>query len=138
MKVINVDVFGDLTVDTMLITCDSEIITCDMTISDELTPIEIVLVPRIKPVIGDILSIYIRRELTDDEYNTIVNWNYENGYLHINFPVNTIPDINGSKYEIILRNDNNIIYRGKMILLSSNDSVQDYRTTEIVNKKLKF
>lgn len=138
MKVINIDAFGDLTVDSTVITVDIDTITVDMNTTDQLTTIEIILVPRIKPVDGDILDLYLRREFSDDEYNITPSWSYINSYLKIRFSGGEIPNISGSKYEFILSNNDVNIYRGKLMILGSDESIQDYKTTEVVNKKLKF
>lgn len=97
------------------------------------------LVPRIFPNETDILQVYLRNEMTDEEDIISHTWSYENNYftLVLNPDVDFLKPYN--KYELNISRLNTNIYKGRIFVISDTDSVQDYRKTEVtVNKKLKF
>ena len=97
------------------------------------------LVPRIFPNETDTLQVHFRNEITDEEEIVSHTWSYENNYftLVLTPSVDFLKSYN--KYELnILRSTTNI-YKGRVLVISELDSVQDYKKTEVtVNKKLKF
>lgn len=99
------------------------------------------IVPRILPNLGDILSITMRNELTDEISEIGHNFDYNNNYFTLTITGSTVPNFFQlhNKYEISMLRDSSVIYSGKMVVLSNSESVQDFKLTEITNsKKIKF
>lgn len=141
MKVVNIEAITGLTVDSTHFTVDNTNITVDATTTNDVSDFVITLTPRVNPNDGDILELTLRRELTDDIYTIEPIWYFQNGYFTISFPGNSIEVVNRSEFEMTLKNNGVTIYLGNLLVLndgSNAEDIQNYKTTEIVNKKLKF
>ena len=102
----------------------------------------ITLIPRITPILGDVLTISLRNELNNDTYTPDFTWEFVNSYLTI-----TLSDLDtfylaGNRFELNLFNGTEPIYVGKIFVLGFAESIQDYPQIEaevnIANKKLKY
>lgn len=90
------------------------------------TPFEISAVPRIALLSSDVLIFTARNEVTNASVNYTLDWSLINGRLIFELP-DTNPDfIAGNKYEIFIKKDDIIAYRGKMIIVKEDTDTQNY------------
>jgi len=90
------------------------------------TPFEISAVPRIALVSSDVLIFTARNENTNVSFNYTLIWSIVSGRLVFELP-NTNPDfIAGNKYEIFIKRIDEIVYRGKMIIVKEDTDIQNY------------
>lgn len=111
--------FEDLTIDTLLITIDNRILTIDTTETNTGS--------------DKIYDIIVVREFDDKTFTpggTIFN---SNGLYTLIFDsVDFL--LNNSKYSITIKDNNIVVYQGKMIF--TNKDIQDFRYTRINNNKM--
>ena len=137
MKIIKIDdTLIDLTVDNTFITVDSTNYTADMTqYTSEYANIK--LVPRVLPNEGDILTVRLRNELTNDIIEPENYFNYLDNYFNLYIKVGNL-NIN-SKYEIEVFKDSVCIYKGKGFSTSKNkQEIQDFTVVKKINNKLRY
>jgi len=90
------------------------------------TPFEVSAVPRIALVSSDVLIFTARDEVTNESVDYTLDWSVINGRLVFELP-NTNPDfIAGNKYEIFIKRIDEIVYRGKMIIVKEDTDIQNY------------
>jgi len=90
------------------------------------TPFEISAVPRIALVSSDVLIFTARNENTGSATNYTLIWSLVNGRLIFELP-STNPDfVAGNKYEIFIKRIDEIVYRGKMIIVKEDTDIQNY------------
>lgn len=86
------------------------------------------VVPRIYPLFNDILTLELRNELTNEIFNPIFTFSI-NEYLIIT--MESIADFEiQNKYNFKIRNNNEIISSGKILILKEGTRVQDYNYQE--------
>lgn len=97
------------------------------------------VIPRVLPNDGDTLVVKMRNEITNVEEEIANSFSYINNYFTLTLADSAFFQLH-NKYELTILRNNSIIFRGKAIVISVNDSVQNYKKTEIIGtkKKLKF
>lgn len=98
-------------------------------------PKNFIIIPRIFPNIGDNLSISIREEFKNKTQEVEFIWDYANNYLNIYLSDDDFYELY-SKYEIVVKRESTIIYRGKLMVIGDDDSIQDFKRSSVVNKKI--
>jgi hypothetical protein len=98
-------------------------------------PKVMLIIPRIFPNIGDNLSISIREEFKNKTQEVEFIWDYVNNYLNIYLSDDDFYELY-SKYEIVVKRESTIIYRGKLMVIGDDDSIQDFKRSSVVNKKI--
>ena len=94
------------------------------------TPFEISAVPRIALVSSDVLIFTARNEATGLITAYTLVWSMTNGPLVFELP-DTNPDFKaGNKYEIFIKKDDTIVYRGKMIIVKEDTDIQNYTSSK--------
>lgn len=136
MKVIKIGgEVADLTVDTTLVTADSTVITADLT-ETTLNDLKVFFLPRITPSVDDTLVVTLTRELNDDVITPEFEWGFIDNYVRL--VLDDAGFVVGEKYAIKVVNNDEIIYKGKLLVTDIATDVQNYTKTNIVNGKLKF
>lgn len=136
MKILNIDeVLGDLTADNNIITADSTIYTADM-YSYLIADMRLTLVPKIYPTLGDTLTVNMRNELTNVTSSVDNRFNYTDDYMNLFIDSGDYKD--KEKYEIDVIYNNVNIYRGKVLIISGDVDIQNYKHVEITNKKITY
>ena len=101
------------------------------------TSFEISAVVRIAPVLGDILTVDLVNEFSENSKNYVIEWEYLRNRLIFTLP-NTNTDFKASnKYEITIKNGVNIIYLGKMIVVNQATDIQNYTPSSQITQRYK-
>lgn len=88
------------------------------------TPFIFSVIPRKYPNFGDNLILGLRDETSEIINNPVITWNTDN---QLNITIDpSVVFITQTKYEVILINNGELIYQGKMIILDQNTDVQNY------------
>lgn len=124
----------------------------------------ITLVPRIFPNESDVLVVKLRNEFTNIEDEIPHTWSYMNNYFTLELGEinaltvdstlitddNTIISVDETligesyydlynKYELTIFRNSTLIYKGKVEVISDDDSIQDFKITPIpTNKIIRF
>lgn len=100
------------------------------------TDLNFSLIPRKYPLITDILSVTLRNE--DTNLTIISNFSFSvNDKLHITLE-NHSDFKTQNKYEVKIKNANEIIYIGKLLFLEENTDVQNYNYGSQSESKFKY
>ena len=108
-----------ISVDSTLYSADSTILSADMTI--------------LEATVTTLINVVIVNEFTNQEFNPMVSVTEDNGIYKLTFLETSFLSIEG-RYSILIRLDNDIVYKGKMIFTDKN--IEYYRYTEINNNKM--
>ena len=102
-------------------------------------PKRLIIIPRIFPNEGDTLVVKLRNENTNKSVDIDHTWGYSNNYFELDLDINYDYTLYG-KYELIIYRNEVVIYRGKMMVVSDDDSIQDFKRSDFttVNKKIKI
>lgn len=103
------------------------------------TPFEISAVVRTAPAQSDTLVLTVLNEFNQISFNYTLTWVVNNDRIEFTLP-NTNPDLKaGNKYEIYINNTTteDIIYRGKMIVVNENTDIQNYTPSKQVTQRFK-
>ena len=100
----------------------------------------LIVLPRKHPVVGDVTEVILKNELTNEIATIPHTWSVDNNcYLSVLLDDSPIYSPN-SYYELTINCNGELIYKNRLVLLTSPINVQDYSTTQIdtVDNKLKF
>ena len=101
------------------------------------TPIEVPLIPRVMPLMGDLITIQLINEFTNLVINLPTIWTYSKQRLIISFDENQ-PDFKiGNKYQITLKNGANVIYMGNLLIVKENTNLQNYTPSSQITQRFK-
>ncbi len=130
-----------LTVDTTLITVDTTAVTVDATTQEEGTTSKLTLLPRLPIDLDDTITIYLRDELTEEEFNLpVTSFTQNKNFYDFYFVANSLN--RDSKYELMLySNTNTLIYKGKALVTDRDrelGEIQDFTETKKTNGKLRL
>lgn len=104
----------------------------------------ITFIPRITPIIGDVLSVTLRNELTNVVQSPEIEWIFFNSYVQIK--LSELIMENNNTFELNIFNENDLIYIGKVVIIDPTVSVQDFPTkimdiedkSSSINQKIKY
>ena len=95
------------------------------------------VVPRVYPIALDNLLVTLRNEQTNVSFNADVTFT-TNNYLNVTILNQPIDFKVQNKYELTIKNDGNIIYLGKIIVLKEGADVQNYEYKTQNNEYFRF
>ncbi len=101
------------------------------------TPLIFKVVPRFYPLITDTISLHLRNEATNEVITPEISFTLNN-YLNITILEQPTDFAIQNKYEVIIYNDVDIIYMGKLIVLKEGTNVQDYEYKTQNNEYFRF
>ncbi len=89
------------------------------------TPFTFSFIPRFTPV-NNSLSIQLRKEISNDIVNFSSNFTIENSRYYVTLVNVDFTPNEKDKFELTIKDDDNIIYKGKLIVLAESTDVQNY------------
>lgn len=94
-------------------------------------------VPRVYPKIGDVLSLDLRDELKKVVISPKIEWMTAE---KLRISIIGVPEefISRSKFEIKLKNHDEIIYLGKLLVLDADTDVQNYSNEKQSNSRFTY
>lgn len=101
-------------------------------------PLIIFLIPREYPELGDVLTLSLRNEFTDEVISPSVTFETVAKQLLVTITTQPTDFKTQNKYEATLKNGSNIIYLGKIIVLESGTSVQNYEYNTQTNVRFDY
>ena len=101
------------------------------------TPLIFKVVPRVYTFQSDNISLYLRNEMTNEAITPEITYTLDN-YLNVTIVDQPTDFAIQNKYEVIIYNDNDVIYMGKMIVLKEGTNVQDYEYKTQNNEYFKY
>ena len=132
MKIIKVSQNPPYTVDSTLITADSTLITVDKSLGSTGNANYLIISPSIYGTNYDIIFF---NELTK-ETNTYINCSatYQKRCIYIALPQMLLNE--GDRFDVIVKYEGKNVWRGSV--LATDNDIQTYQLTNIVNDKIKF
>lgn len=101
------------------------------------TPVEVPLIPRVMPLMGDLITIQLINEFTNLVINLPTIWTYSKQRLIISFDENQSDFKIGNKYQITLKNGANVIYIGNLLIVKENTNLQNYTPSSQITQRFK-
>lgn len=101
------------------------------------TPLIFYFIPRIYPVITDTLTLKLRNESSNVEITPAVTFTISEK-LEITITAQPTDFAIQNKYEVELKNGEDVIYRGKFIILAEDTDVQNYEYNTQPNAKFDY
>ena len=95
------------------------------------------LIPRVYPIVTDVLTLSLRNESTDEAITPAVTFTIAE-QLKINITAQPTDFQAQNKYEVELKNGTDVIFRGKIIILAQGTDVQNYEYNSQPNKKYDY
>ena len=94
------------------------------------------LVPREYPTSSSLLSLELRNQLLDRLTYPSFSWIIDEDYLNIFIPTGSLRV--SEKFEFTLNSDNDVLYKGLMMMVDANKDIQNYKHATINNDKITF
>ena len=100
--------------------------------------LRLVIVPREYPLNGDILTLFLRDEFTDEEFSPPVTFETLGKQLLVTITAQPTQFETQKKYQITLKNGAEEIYLGKCIVLDAGTDVQNYEYNTQTNVRFDY
>lgn len=94
------------------------------------------LIPREYPTSSSLLSLELRNQLLDRLTYPSFSWIIDEDYLNIFIPTGSLRV--SEKFEFTLNSDNDVLYKGLMMMVDANKDIQNYKHATINNDKITF
>jgi len=95
------------------------------------------LIPRVYPEVSDILVLSLRNEFTDEVITPAITFTITDK-LNITITNQPADFKSKNKYDIDLKNGDDLIYLGKMIILEAGTDVQNYEYSSQTTKRFDY
>lgn len=101
------------------------------------TDLNFKVIPRSYPLLTDSLELTLRNEQTDLTFTSDITFTIDN-YLNISIVSQPIDFKAQNKYEVMIKNNSEIIFLGKLIVLKEGTDVQNYEYKTQNNEYFRF
>lgn len=96
------------------------------------------VIPREFPENGDVLSLYLRNEFTNEEINPEATFEIVRNKLSVTLTSQPTDFSSQSKYEATIKRNDEIIYLGKILVLEADTDLQNYEYNTQANVKFDY
>lgn len=102
------------------------------------TVLKLILIPRNYPLIGDVLTMSLRDEFSDDIISPPVTFEKVGKRLEVTITTQPTEFSIQRKYEITLKNGSKVIYLGKCMILEQGTDIQNYEYNTQPNARFDY